>query len=197
MLAVVTAMSGQTLRRSKTLEEFKEVFVGRLDAMAAAYTLVSRESWTDVSLREILEIELRPYVRSSNTMMQGPEVRLLPRVALVLGMAAHELATNAVRHGALSVTSGEVAVSWHLETDIAGTALVLTWNETGGPPVAPPQRRGFGLSLLERSVEQELQGSVKLTFGPDGLNARFGVPLGPGNRVSGPMIASAMEDKRG
>lgn len=193
MLAVVVAMSSQTLRRSKTLEEFREVFVGRIDALAAAYTLVARESWSEVSLREILEVELRPYVRSSNTMMQGPEVSLPPRVALVLGMAAHELATNAVRHGALSVPAGEVAVSWHIETGASGAALVLAWDEIGGPAAAPPQRRGFGLSMLERSVINELQGAVNVTFGPGGLNARFRIPLSPGGTVGGKIAALAWE----
>ena len=156
MLAVVVAMASQTLRRAKTLEEFKEVFVGRIDALAAAYTLVARENWSKVSLRGILELELRPHVRSSNTAMQGPDVSLPPRVALVFGLAVHELATNAVRHGALSVPSGEISVSWHIETAAASTSLVLEWHESGGPAVAPPSRRGFGLSLLERSVSLEL-----------------------------------------
>jgi two-component system CheB/CheR fusion protein len=196
MLAVVVAMSSQTLRRAKTLEEFEEVFVGRIDALAAAYTLVARENWSKVSLREVLDAELRPHVRSSNTTMQGPEVSLPPRVALVLGIAVHELATNAVRHGALSVPSGEVSVSWHIETGAASTSLVLEWHESGGPVVAPPSRRGFGLSLLERSVSLELGGTAKVTFGPDGLQARFSIPLGPGSTVGGRMVAPAWEGER-
>jgi two-component system, chemotaxis family, CheB/CheR fusion protein len=193
MLAVVVAISSQTLRRAKTLEEFKEVFVGRIDALAAAYTLVARENWSEVSLREILELELRPHVRSSNTTMQGPNVSLPPRVALVLGLAVHELATNAVRHGALSVPSGEVSVSWHIETAAASTSLVLEWHESGGPAVAPPSQRGFGLSLLKRSVSLELGGTANVTFGPDGLQARFSIPLGPGSTVGGQMVAPAWE----
>jgi two-component system CheB/CheR fusion protein len=192
--AVVTAMSSQTLRRSKTLEEFKEIFVGRIDALAAAFTLVARENWSTVPLREILEVELRPYVRSSNTVMQGPEISLPPRVALVLGMVAHELATNAVRHGALSVSAGEISVSWHIDSSAADTALVLKWDEIGGPVVAPPRRCGFGLSLLQRSVNEELRGTANVTFGPNGLQARFTIPLIPGNHVGGKMAASAWEE---
>ena len=193
MLSVVTAMSSQTLRRSKTLEEFKEVFVGRIDALAAAFTLVARENWSAVPLREILEVELRPYVRSSNTMLEGPEVNLPPRVALVLGIVAHELATNAVRHGALSASSGEVSVSWHVNTDASGHALVLEWEEIGGPVVVPPQRRGFGLSPLERSVSQELRGTADIKFHPDGLQAHFSIPLSAGTTLGGTMAASAWE----
>jgi two-component system CheB/CheR fusion protein len=193
MLSVVLAMSSQTLRRAKTLEEFETVFVGRIDALAAAYTLVARDNWTEVSLREILELELRPHVRSSNTMMQGPDVSLPPRAALVLGMAAHELATNAVRHGALSVPTGEVAVSWHIETGAADAALVLTWEESGGPAVTPPQKRGFGLTLLERSVTNELEGAVSLSFDAGGLNARLRVPLGRPTPIGGKTGALAWE----
>jgi two-component system CheB/CheR fusion protein len=184
------AMSSQTLRRAKTLEEFREVFVGRIDALAAAYTLVARENWSAVSLREILDLELRPYVRSSNTAIQGPDVSLPPRAALVLGIAVHELATNAVRHGTLSVVSGEVSVSWHIETGAASTSLVLEWHESGGPAVVPPSRRGFGLSLLQRSVSEELGGTASVTFNPDGLKARFSVPLGPAAIVGGRMAGS-------
>lgn len=177
MLSVVVAMSTQTLRRSKTLAEFQEVFIGRVDALAAAYTLVARDNWSGVSLREILEVELRPYVRDSAASMQGPEVNLPPRVALVLGMVAHELATNAVRHGALSSPAGEIRMAWHVETGLSGASLVMEWRESGGPPVASPSRRGFGLALLERSVANELQGTAQLQFGEAGLNARFSIPL--------------------
>jgi two-component system CheB/CheR fusion protein len=195
MLAVVAAMSSQTLRRAKTLEEFEEVFVGRIDALAAAYTVVAREGWSEVSLRELLDLELRPHVRSSNTTTLGPDVSLPPRAALVIGMAVHELATNAVRHGALSVPSGEVAVSWHIENGAAGTSVVLEWHESGGPAVVPPIRRGFGLSMLERSVSQELGGTASVTFDPAGLKARFSVPLGPGSTIGGRIAASAWEAK--
>jgi two-component system CheB/CheR fusion protein len=193
VLAVVLAMCSQTLRRAKTLEEFEAVFVGRIDALAAAYTLVARENWSEVSLREILDLELRPHVRSSNTTMEGPNVSLPPRVALVLGIAVHELATNAVRHGALSVPSGEVSVSWHIETGAPSRSVVLEWHESGGPAVTPPSRRGFGLSLLERSVSLELGGTASVTFNPDGVQARFSVPLGAASTVGGRMAASAWE----
>jgi two-component system CheB/CheR fusion protein len=189
MLAVVVAMCSQTLRRAKTLEEFRDVFVGRIDALAAAYTVVARENWSEVSLREILDLELRPHARSSNTTTQGPDVSLPPRAALVLGLAVHELATNAVRHGALSVPSGEVSISWCIETGAASTALVLEWHESGGPAVAPPSRRGFGLSLMERSVRGELGGTASVTFNPDGLQARFSVPLDPAGPVGGRIVA--------
>jgi two-component system CheB/CheR fusion protein len=197
MLAVVVAMASQTLRRATTLEEFSEIFTGRIDALAAAYTLVARDNWSVVSLREILEVELRPHARSSNTTLQGPQVSLPPRVALVLGLAVHELATNAVRHGALSVPSGEVTVSWSIEIGAAGTDLVLDWRESGGPEVVPPRRRGFGLSLLERSVSHELRGTASVTFAPDGLQARFSVPLGLAGSPAGKMVATAWERKGG
>ena len=89
--------------------------------------------------------------------------------------------------------SGEVAVSWHVETGDAGTSVVLEWHESGGPAVVPPSRRGFGLSMLERSVSQELGGTASVTFDPAGLKARFSVPLDPGSKAGGRIAASAWE----
>ena len=104
---------------------------------------------------------------------------LAPKAALTLGMVFHELATNAVKHGALSTESGRIEVRWSIERRDGGRALQLTWTESGGPPVQPPARRSFGTQLIERSVAYELEGSAELTFVPEGVRCHIEVPLGP------------------
>ncbi len=140
MLTVVISLATQTLRRSGTLEEFSGVFLGRVHALTAAYALLSRESWSSVLLEEIIAEELRPYMAEdrTNVRIEGPPVPLDPRGALALGMAIHELATNAVKYGALSVPEGNVAVTWGVEQTDAGDHLVLEWVERDGPAVTPP-----------------------------------------------------------
>ena len=149
MLAVVISLATQTLRRSGTLEEFSGVFLGRVHALTAAYTLLSRESWSGVQLQEIVAEELRPFMAGdrANIRVEGPPVPLNPRGALALGMAIHELATNAAKYGALSVPEGDVAVTWTVERHGDAEHLALDWTERNGPPVAVPARRGFGTTL--------------------------------------------------
>ena len=119
MLTVVISLATQTLRRAGTLEEFSGVFLGRVHALTAAYSLLSRENWSAVQLDEIVAEELRPFMANdrTNIVIKGPAVSLDPRGALALGMAIHELATNAAKYGALSVPEGNVAVTWVVERD--------------------------------------------------------------------------------
>jgi two-component system CheB/CheR fusion protein len=180
MLVVVISLATQTLRRSGTLEEFSGVFLGRLHALTAAYTLLSQENWSGVSLGEVIAEELKPFMASdrTNIAINGPFVPLDPRGALALGMAIHELATNAVKYGALSVPEGDVAITWALErTD--NEQLVLDWTERNGPPVTAPTRRGFGRTLIERGIAHDLSGTVKLEFLETGLRAQVMAPLRP------------------
>ena len=178
MLVVVISLATQTLRRAGTLEEFSGVFLGRLHALTAAYTLLSQENWSGVSLGEVIAEELKPFMASdrTNIVISGPFVPLDPRGALALGMAIHELATNAVKYGALSVPEGDVAVSWALERT-GGEQLVLDWAERNGPPVSTPTRRGFGRTLIERGIAHDLSGTVKIEFLEAGLRARVMAPV--------------------
>ena len=179
MLTVVISLATQTLRRSGTLEEFSGVFLGRVHALTAAYALLSRESWSSVLLEEIIAEELRPFMAGdrTNVRIKGPPVPLEPRGALALGMAIHELATNAVKYGALSVPDGNVAVTWDMERTDTGQHLILEWVEQDGPAVTPPTSRGFGSTLIERALNHDMSAQAKIEFLPNGVRAHVRAPI--------------------
>ena len=147
--------------------------------MAEFDDLLTRDEWSGAPLRAVLENELGPYRGGDATfVVDGPEVDLPPRHVLSLGMTLHELATNAAKHGALSVPGGEVRIAWSVIADAGkGLRLLLEWRETGGPPTAPPTRRGFGTRLIAVSVERELNGEIDLDFAEAGLRVALDVPL--------------------
>ena len=181
MLTVVISLASQTLRRAGTLDQFSVAFMGRIRALTASYSLLSRANWTDVSLREVLTEETRPFLsrERSNIVFDGPKVRLTPQAALALGMAIHELTTNAVKYGALSVPQGTVNVVWRIEQPGGAAArLLLEWIESEGPPVSPPVRQGFGTTLIERGFAHELSGTAAIEFAPGGVRATLRAPLG-------------------
>ena len=180
MLNVVISLATQTLRRTDTLEAFSEAFMGRLKALTASYTLLGNTNWNEITLREVLMEDLRPFGghQHDTIVLDGPEIRLAPQAALALGMAVHELATNAVKHGALSSPSGVVHVGWRIDKDASPATFVLEWFESGGPAVVPPVRKGFGATLIERSFAHELSGSISLDFAPAGLCASLRAPIG-------------------
>ncbi len=108
--------------------------------------------------------------------VSGPSLRLVPRAAVAISMALHELATNAIRYGALSVPAGEVEIHWEV---VAGATpqLRLSWMERGGPPVGPPARRGFGTRLVERSLAHDIRGTARISFDPGGVACHIEAPL--------------------
>jgi two-component system CheB/CheR fusion protein len=180
MLTVVISLASQTARRAADLDSFQDAFMGRVRALSASYALLSRENWTSIALREVLDEEMRPFASADrpNLVLDGPDVQLAPAAGLALGMAVHELATNAVKYGALSRPEGRVSVTWRFEQ--AGTAescLVITWVEAGGPPVLPPTQAGFGTTLVQRSLSGELAGRAELNYHVTGLRATLTMPL--------------------
>ena len=180
MLTVVISLASQTARRSADLPEFQSAFMGRVRALSASYSLLSRENWVSVALREIVEEELHPFAAAghTNTRVEGGEVQLAPAGALALGMAIHELATNAVKYGSLSSPEGSVTVTWRIDAAPSGEAeLAIVWHEQGGPLVRAPERTGFGTMLVRRSVADELGGRAELDFRPDGLRAELRAPI--------------------
>jgi two-component system CheB/CheR fusion protein len=182
MLTVVISMASQTLRRSDTLEEFEKSYMGRVYALSAAYSLLSNEGWKTVALKTLLLEELRPFFSPScsNIVLEGPNILLEPRAALSLGMAIHELTTNAVKHGALSVSEGIVRIAWHVERPPDGEILVLNWTEANGPSVSPPVGKGFGMMLIERGLKQDMSAEVTVDFQPAGVRATLRAPLSVG-----------------
>ncbi|HEY4172573.1 MAG TPA: CheR family methyltransferase [Rhodopila sp.] len=179
MLTVVISLAQQTLRRSTSLEAFSDTFMGRVRALTVSYTLLSDQKWLGVPLREVLAEETKPYMAAgqTNIVMGGPDLHLSPTGALSLGMVMHELVTNSMKYGALSVPSGRATISWRLEDDGQASELLLEWIESGGPPVAPPTRRGFGMTLIERSFQHELSGSANIDFDVTGVKAILRAPV--------------------
>jgi PAS domain S-box-containing protein len=182
-LATVQSIARQTLRHASDPEVFQERFEDRLLALSQTHNLLTNENWERGSLKALLKQELSPYGKDRVHLLGDQDVHLAPRAVVPLGMALHELTTNAAKYGALSVPSGELTVTW----TVSGTlfqSLRLEWRERGGPPVsAPPARRGFGSRLLERGIRAELEGEVTLDYTPEGLDAVIDIPLDLANRA--------------
>lgn len=179
ILAITQAIAAQTLRGSGDLEEFERAFFGRLHALGRASTLLAASSWRATGLRPIIEAALEPHRTGENVRLTGPEVTLPSEMALMLSLALHELATNAVKYGALSVPQGRVEVVWAIEEPASAGSprLVLDWLERGGPVVRAPERQGFGGRLIESGIGDQLGGRVERRFSPEGAQCRIELPL--------------------
>ena len=182
-LATVQAFTTQTLRTATSLPEAREAITARLIALAKAHDVLTAECWEGADLAQIVADALRVHAGDGQRCTwKGNPVRVTPRVALALSMMLHELATNALKYGALSNETGTVAVAWGLAcTDgtTSGTKLRLglRWKETGGPPVLPPTRRGFGSRMIERGLAAELDGEVWMGFEPAGVVCTVDMPF--------------------
>jgi PAS domain S-box-containing protein len=180
-LATVQSIASQTLRNAATLDKAQAAFEARLLALSSAHNVLTRESWEGANLREIVAEALAPYSnkREDRMHLSGPDVRLPPQMALALAMALQELTTNAVKYGALSNEVGEISIRWTLDRAQEPPQLHLRWQESGGPPVQEPKRRGFGTRLIERSLALDLDGSVRIEFSPGGVVCTVEAPLMP------------------
>jgi two-component sensor histidine kinase len=178
-LATVQSISAQTLRTADTKADAREALEMRLLALSRAHDVLTRESWEGADLVEVIEKALEPYQSSgeSRVHITGPHVRVTPRMSLALAMAMHELATNAVKYGALANKTGTIEVSWELQNGVAPPSLTLRWIEAGGPPVVAPRRRGFGSRLIERTLAHDLDGQVAITFPPTGVVCTVDAPV--------------------
>jgi two-component sensor histidine kinase len=178
-LATVQSIASQTLRTADTPQDAKAALETRLLALSRAHDVLTRENWEGANLTEVVTRALEPYQihGESRLRVNGQQVRLTPRMSLALAMALHELATNAVKYGALSNKNGTIEVAWAVHNGAAPPRLTLTWREEGGPPVEIPRRRGFGSRLIERTLAQDLEGEVEITFPPTGVICRVHAPL--------------------
>jgi two-component sensor histidine kinase len=178
-LATVQAVVGATARSALSIDDFYQAFVGRIISLANTHSLLTEAVWQTASLQEILEKELRPYndIRGERIVLEGPAVDLPSEAAVPIGMAIHELTTNAAKYGALSVPTGKVAISWEAEPAEDGTRLRLTWEERGGPAVSAPTRQGFGSRLLHRVLATQLNAKVETDFQPTGLRVAIDAVL--------------------
>jgi two-component sensor histidine kinase len=176
-LATVVSIARQSLTKHKNLDEARLSFEARIRALAQTHTRLAESNWAGVALETIIWDELAPYRRedTQNVRMSGPPVSLNPKFALMIGMAMHELATNAAKYGALSAKSGVVETRWEIEKREA--FIHISWTERGGPAVLPPTRQGFGRLLLERALGADTGGKVAMHFDQDGLKCNIAVPL--------------------
>jgi CHASE1-domain containing sensor protein/two-component sensor histidine kinase len=170
-LATVQSIAAQTIRSSPDLRGFRQSFEARLIALSQAHNLLSLSNWRGVELSELVRRELIPHgVDDPNRIaISGERVMLPPAVAVAIGMALHELATNAARHGALSSTTGRVEISWIVSARSDASVLRMEWQEHGGPPVQQPKRRGFGSRMIEQGLKHDLRGEAKLYFESAGV----------------------------
>jgi two-component sensor histidine kinase len=168
-LALMQAIAVQTFRSASRDERAK--FEGRLGALAEAHNLLSQEKWQGSELKDVVARVLQPFLLSGpeRIRMAGPAVPLSPRLAVVLSMIVHEIATNAAKYGALSNESGRVTLEWEVIADTPKPRLRLIWSEIGGPPVTAPVQRGFGSRLIERSARDQLGGEATVDFLPRGV----------------------------
>ncbi len=174
-LANVLSIVSLTRRRATNLDEFAEGLDGRIRALSATHDLLTQSEWGTTPIRDVIEAELAPYAQARGVLeLAGPTVELAPNDALSLGLAIHELATNATKYGALSVPGGKVRITWALDRD---DLVSLRWVERGGPLVSQPRSRGFGTDLIEKIVAHELRHPVELQFEEQGVTCTLFVPV--------------------
>ncbi|MFC1456577.1 PAS domain S-box protein [Microvirga arabica] len=174
-LSTVQAVISATARRAETINEFYQSVTDRIMSLSKTHTLLVNNTWGGATMEDLFRVELEAYENgdSSRIRLEGPHVLLPSEVALAIGMAAHELTTNAAKYGALSLPDGQVEVSWALDPE----HLTLRWAEMRGPPVQKPSRQGFGSVLFERVLGRQLRGEVTIDYAPDGLCVSLRAPL--------------------
>lgn len=178
LLAVIQAMARQTARHAGSIDNFVEIFSARLQALSKSHDLLVQESWYGASLNDMVRSQLGHHLDRENSQftIQGPNLFLKPEAAQNIGLAIHELSTNAAKYGALSVPNGHVDILWTRRTPEAGGGFELSWRERGGPVVSKPEGRGFGSLVIERNLARALDGKVELDFAPSGLVCTVSVP---------------------
>jgi two-component sensor histidine kinase len=198
MLATVQAIADATLRSASSVEAFREGFSARLSALGRTHGLLTEDGWEQVALRDLITREFNSFAVDVDTRahIDGPEVLLPSEIALGLGMAFHELMTNALKFGALSVREGYVTVTWTTEPGHNADFLYLTWIEHGGPIVKVPERSGFGTRLLKRVLGRQLNGQVKIDYLAQGVQVTFKAVLPHHPTLGSGPLANAAQAER-
>jgi PAS domain S-box-containing protein len=172
ILSVVQAIANQTVASS--LEEFVSRFSERIQSLSVSHNLLVRSAWKNVPLTELVRSQLAHFgdPLESRIVLSGPDLRITAPAAHTVGLALHELATNAGKYGALLAATGHVDIRWQVDGDL----FTMSWTERDGPPVTPPERHGFGTMVIDSLVKQSLGGEVQLDFAPAGLTWRVTCP---------------------
>ena len=178
-LAAVQSLTASIGRSSGSVEEFRRALQRRLFALAAAQKAIANAHWRGVPVHVLAQAQLAPFEVGQPGRLEaaGPEVRLRSGVAVVLGLALHELGQNALRHGSLAVPDGRVGLGWSVVPKVDGDEFQLEWVEAGGRAVTAPLHRGFGLRLLEEVLARELRGRVQVLFDTPGVRCTIGAPI--------------------
>jgi PAS domain S-box-containing protein len=195
-LVTVQSIIENTLRSNGVPTDVRHVLTERIITLSQAHSVLVEQNWAGAELREIVRRALAAHEQTGRIpfRIDGPPVRLSPAQAVAVALALHELATNALKYGALSTLSGEVEVAWNLSYDEGGARrLILVWRESGGPPVEKPTRQGFGTRLIARSFEHE-GGRATLDYAPDGLRCVIELQLSAA--VETPMLAVSGDPSR-
>jgi PAS domain S-box-containing protein len=183
LLAMTQAIATQTLRKAKSPQAFMREFESRLRALSRVQVLLTGVDYNNVDLRDLLTAELQAHdglhLESGKVLLDGPALPLPPRPAQALGLALHELVTNAVKYGALAQQSARLAVTWRLEQKMDERRVVLQWKESGVSmsPQAADRRYGYGSELIERALPYQLGAETSLVFESDGVRCTIGVVL--------------------
>lgn len=178
-LATVQAIASSTARSAPDMESFRRSFADRIVSLSKTHTLLVSNSWDKIVLRDLLTSELSSFDdgKSERIRLHGPQIELASDAALSLGMAIHEMTTNAVKYGALSKPEGSVEVTWVVRPNGAASGLRLVWTEQGGPVTVPPNRKGFGSQLIEKVIVDKLGANVDMQFKPEGLCCTISMPF--------------------
>jgi len=181
-LATVQAIMGSTARSVDNIEDFKTALFGRIQSLSKTHLLLADDPRA-VNFDHILRSELDAFDDGSNerVVLSGPDVSLSAQVAVSLGIAVHELTTNAAKFGALSVFGGKVEVTWSVTIDATRRTLAFDWVESGGPPVVQPLRQGFGSRLLAFVLPGQIQAKTQIDYAPQGIRIHCALPL-PGEK---------------
>jgi two-component sensor histidine kinase len=174
-LAIVQSIANRSLSDERTIVDGREVFTRRLHALARAHTFLLNSGWSGADLRELVIAELSAF--GARATVRGPEIRLMPQIAQTFALVVHELATNAVKHGSLSVEKGRVVVEWSTAPRGGGESFVFSWREIGGPQVCEPTRHGFGQTLLRQVLVHDAAQAPEITFAKTGFSYRYEAPL--------------------
>ena len=176
VLAEVDAIVSSTRQDSRSIIDFIRSLRGRIQSMAAAQILLSESSWRSVGLDALVRTELAPYTTGTNVKISGTDVMLTSSETQALAKVLHELATNAAKYGALSISGGQISVSWDRKPNGQATLLILEWRERGGPPVATNVQSSYGTNLIRDLIPHELGGTVDLVFTSEGVSCRIEIP---------------------
>lgn len=193
-LATVQAIVGSTARNASSIESFYEDFVGRIKSLSHTHSVLTEDTWQTANLRTLLANELRPYAEHDDGpldqrfSLDGPPVDLPSEIAVPIGMAIHELTTNAAKYGALSNRAGRISVSWQIVQGGEAGLLLFEWRESEGPPVVVPTRQGFGSRLLQRVLTTQVQAEVHSEYAPDGFRLVMRAPVPGRNAALNPLL---------